>query len=113
MKQNYYLVLAPKFLQPSSLNGSIYATNMNQMSPRYQQQLNQQQQQLLQNQNRPHTISAAFERGCQFARPQLTRDTFVNPKQQMSVSSQPVSPAKQADASLFEQSYSTIKRVCR
>lgn len=83
---------------------------MNQMSPRYQQQ-----QQLMHNQSqsRPHTISAAFERGCQSGRPQLTRDTFVNPKQQLTVSSQPVSPAKQADASLFEQSYSTIKRVCR
>ena len=69
--------------------------------------------------SRPHTISAAFsaQHGDHHAsgssRPQITSTTFVAPE----ANSVPVSPSKQqqprANASLFEQSYSTIKRVYR
>ena len=69
--------------------------------------------------SRPHTISAAFsaQHGDHHAsgssRPQITATTFVAPE----ANSVPVSPSKQqqprANASLFEQSYSTIKRVYR
>ena len=70
--------------------------------------------------SRPHTISAAFsaQHGDYqtSSRPQITATTFVAPDA-TTTNSVPVSPSKQqqprANASLFEQSYSTIKRVYR
>ncbi|TRY61256.1 hypothetical protein TCAL_14914 [Tigriopus californicus] len=62
---------------------------------------------------RPHTISSSFERNGVQARPPLSNGTFIP----LASNSQPVSPSKQqnvpkmADSSLFEQSYSTIKRA--
>eukprot|EP00095_Tigriopus_kingsejongensis_P011085 maker-scaffold545_size140784-snap-gene-0.17 protein:Tk11085 transcript:maker-scaffold545_size140784-snap-gene-0.17-mRNA-1 annotation:"conserved hypothetical protein" len=62
---------------------------------------------------RPHTISTSFERNGTHSRPPLSNGTFIP----LASNSQPVSPSKQqtspkaADSSLFEQSYSTIKRA--
>lgn len=74
--------------------------------------------------SRPHTISAAFSAQHAASRPQITSATFLAPEAAVATTtanSVPVSPTKQqqqqqqqrANASLFEQSYSTIKRVYR
>ena len=69
--------------------------------------------------SRPHTISAAFSAQHGDSRPQISSATFVAPAP-AEANSVPVTPTRQqreqqqrANASLFEHSYSTIKRVYR
>ena len=63
---------------------------------------------------RPHTISSSYEKGGVRTRASISPSTFVSPTHQEQINSEPVSPVKgKANASLFEQSYSTIKRAYR